>query len=355
MKQQTLRILVVAVLAVAAWRVLHNLIAPILWAGLIAMATWPLRQRLVGRHKLSFPPWSALLLTGAVVCVFVVPFAYVVARGWHEAPALLRLWTASKESGLPPPQWLADVPWAGAWLSQLWNERLAAPGELSAFVHSLAGEFDLARGRTLATMIAHDTMKFFFCIVVLFFLYLDGETLAAQIDVVVTRQLGPAGRRTLPLVVSSVRGAMNGLVLVGIGVGVLMTLACILAGVPHPAAIGLATGVLGMVPFDAMFVLVLVAVYITAVGKIATAVALLVLGSTAIFIADHFVRPKFMTAGTRLPLVLALLGIVGGLETFGVLGLFVGPTLLAIVVAIWRELAADEPGKQPVQRSSHGR
>ena len=347
MKQQTLRILVVTALVIGALWVLRNLITPVLWAGLIAISTWPLRRRLVGARGLRFTPAVALLLTTSVVCIIVLPLAYVVVRGWHEVPALLRLWISSQASGLPAPEWLAGVPWGGTWLSQQWNDRLGAPGELSAFVHSLAREFDFARGRSLATLIAHDTMKLFFCVVVLFFLYLDGETLAAQIDAVVHRQLGPAGQRTLPLIVSSVRGAVNGLVLVGIGIGLLMTLGCIVAEVPHPAAIGLATGVLGMVPFGAALVLVLVAVYLVSAGATTTAVVLGIVGATAIFTADHFVRPKFMSAGTRLPLVLALLGIVGGLETFGVLGLFLGPTLLAIVTAIWRGLAAEEPVGEP--------
>ena len=343
MRPQILRALVVLALVVAALHLLHNLITPILWAGLIAIATWPLHERMVRQQGTRLAPLrSALLLTAAVVCLFVVPFAYVVLRGWHEAPALVHLWTSSQESGLPAPAWVGGVPFVGTWLAQTWNGRLGDPGALSAFVHSLAGEFDLARGRTLAALVAHDAMKFFFCIVVLFFLYLDGAALAAQIGTVVSRQLGAAGRRTLPLVVRSVRGAVNGLVLVGVGVALLMTLACVVAGVPHPAAIGLATGVLGMVPFGAMLVLVLVVVYLLAVGATVSAVVLLVCGAAAIFVADHFVRPKFMSAGTRLPLVLALLGIVGGLETFGVLGLFLGPTLLAIVVAVWRELAATE-------------
>jgi len=87
---------------------------------------------------------------------------------------------------------------------------------------------------------------------------------------------------------------------------------------------------------------VLVVVYLLAVGSNASAIVLLVIGSATIFFADHFVRPKFMTSGTRLPLVLALLGVIGGLETFGVLGLFLGPTLMAMLVAIWRELSAPE-------------
>jgi len=340
MKQQVLRALVVLALAVAAVRVLHNLITPLLWAGLIAIATWPLQRRFVARFGERAKAWVALLLTVAVVCVFLMPFGYVVFRGWHEVPALLRLWTSSQESGLPQPAWLIDVPLVGQWLARLWNQWLADPGDLSAVVHSLTGHVDLAKGRTIAGLVARDATKFFFCIVVLFFLYLDGEALATQIDAVVSRQLGPSGSRALPVVVSSVRGAVNGLVLVAVGVAVLMTLACIVAGVPHPAAAGFAAGVLGMVPFGATLVLALVVVYLLAVGSTTSAVVLLALGAATIFVADHFVRPKFMTSGTRLPLVLALLGVIGGLETFGVLGLFLGPTLMAILVAIWRELSS---------------
>ena len=345
MKQQVLRALVVLALAVAAVHVLHNLITPVLWAGLIAIATWPLQRRALIRFGERAKTWIALLLTVAVVCVFLMPFGYVVFRGWHEVPALLRLWTSSQESGLPEPAWLVDVPLVGRWLSQLWSDWLADPGDLGAVLHSFTGQFDLARGRAIATLVARDATKFFFCVVVLFFLYLDGEALAVQIDAVVARQLGPAGRRALPVVASAVRGAVNGLVLVGIGVAVLMTLACIAAGVPHPAAIGFAAGVLGMVPFGATLVLVLVAVYLFAVGSTASAVVLLAFGSATIFFVDHFVRPKFMTSGTRLPLVLALLGVIGGLETFGVLGLFLGPTLMAMLVAIWRELSSANPAQ----------
>jgi predicted PurR-regulated permease PerM len=112
------------------------------------------------------------------------------------------------------------------------------------------------------------------------------------------------------------------------------------AGVPHPFAWGLATGLLGMVPFGAMLVTGGVVLYFIANAAPMTALWLGLVGATAIFFADHFVRPHFMSEGSKLPLVLALLGIVGGLQTFGILGLFLGPTLLAILVAVWQGLAA---------------
>ena len=125
--------------------------------------------------------------------------------------------------------------------------------------------------------------------------------------------------------------------------------ATLIAGVPHPFAWGLATGLLGVVPFGAMVVVAGVVLYFLANAATVTALWVAVVGATSIFIADHFVRPHFMAGASRLPLVLALLGIIGGLETFGLLGLFLGPTLLAVMVAVWHELAtpAGAAGSSP--------
>jgi predicted PurR-regulated permease PerM len=340
MKPQNVRTFAVVALAAMALFLLHRLIAPILWASVIAVATWPLHQRLDRAAGPRFDGASALLLTGAVVVFVGVPFTYLVLRGLRELPSLLHLWASSQQAGLPAPDWVAGLPKIGPWGARQWNDALGEPGALSGIVHSLLGKLDLATGRSLLADIARNAMAFFFCILVLICLYLDGDALAAQIDAVVGRQLGPAGQRTLALVVRSVRGAVNGLVLVGLGVGVLMTVAYAVADVPHAVALGLATGLFGMVPFGATVILAFVAFYLLAVGATTAAIALAVAGAVAIFVADHFVRPALMGAGSKLPMVLTLLGIVGGLETFGALGLFLGPTLLAVVAAVWRELAA---------------
>lgn len=340
MKPQNARTVAVVVLAAAAIFVLHRLVAPILWAAVIAVGTWPLHDRL---RRFAGGRWehlSAVLLTGAVVVFLGVPFTYLALRGRHEMPELLRLWTSSQQAGLPVPEWVAQLPGGGAWAVRQWNEAIGDPGALSDSVHSLLRRLNFATGRSLLAELTRHAMAFFFCVLVLFFLYFDGDAFAAQIDTIVARQFGPAGRRGLALVVRSVRGAVNGLVLVGLGVGVLMAIAYGIAGVPHAAAVGLVTGLFGIVPFGATVILALVVLYLFTIGSMATAIALAVFGLVAIFVADHFVRPVFMAAGSKLPLVLALLGIVGGLETFGLLGLFLGPTLLAVVVAVWRELAA---------------
>jgi predicted PurR-regulated permease PerM len=344
MKPQTVRTVAVVALASAAVFVLHRFITPILWASVIAVATWPLHQRVRRGAGSAHVDASALFLTGAVVLFLGLPLTYLAFRGRHEMPELLQLWAASQQTGLTAPAWVEGLPRVGPWAVRQWNETLGEPGALNGYVHALFGRLDFATGRSLVTDVARHATSFFVCILVLFFLYRDGDALAQQIDTVVGRQLGPAGRRMLVLVVGSVRGAVNGLVLVGLGVGALMAIAYAVAGVPHPAALGLATGLFGMVPFGAMVILVLVVLYLFSVGSMTAAMVLAVAGAVAIFVADHFVRPAFLAAGSKLPLVLALLGIVGGLETFGVLGLFLGPTLLAVVVAVWRDLAAEPAG-----------
>ncbi|MEO7056784.1 MAG: hypothetical protein ABI281_08285, partial [Caldimonas sp.] len=107
MKPQTARTVAVVILAAAALYLLHGLIAPIVWAGLIAVATWPLHDRLRRAVGARFELTSALLLTGAVVLFLVVPIVTFALRAWHETPALLHLWSSSQEAGLPAPAWLA--------------------------------------------------------------------------------------------------------------------------------------------------------------------------------------------------------------------------------------------------------
>ncbi len=342
MKQQTVRTAAVLALFAACAYLLRGLLAPIVWAGLVAVATWPLHERLRRRLGRRAESLSAVLLTGAVVLFLFVPLGYLFYRGLREIPALLHLWSSSEEAGLPAPAWIAIVPGAGDWARREWDATLGEPGALSGYLHSLVGELGFGTGRTLIAVAGHHAMGVFFCIVVLFFLYLGGDAFAAQIDAVLARHVGPAGARTRALAVQAVRGAVNGLVLVGAGVAVLMGIAYIVADVPHPAAWGLATGLLGMVPFGAMLVLSGVVIYLVAAGAMTTALWLGAFGAAAIFVADHFVRPHFMSGTVKLPLVLALLGIVGGLETFGIVGLFLGPTLLAVLVAVWRELAAED-------------
>jgi predicted PurR-regulated permease PerM len=134
-----------------------------------------------------------------------------------------------------------------------------------------------------------------------------------------------------------VRGTVNGLVLVGLVEGVLLGIAYLMAGLPHPVLLGLATAVLATVPFGAPLVFLGGSLALLVQGHTTAAIALVVFGSVLVFVADHFVRPVLIGNSTRLPFFWVLLSIFGGLESFGLIGLFLGPAIMSILMTMWRE------------------
>jgi predicted PurR-regulated permease PerM len=143
--------------------------------------------------------------------------------------------------------------------------------------------------------------------------------------------------------VAAVRATVNGLVLVGLAEGAGLGIAYVLAGLSHPLLLGFATGILAAVPFGAVLVYVAACLILVVQSRVTAAVLLFLFASIVVFVADHFVRPALIGMSTRLPFLWILLGIFGGLETFGLLGLFLGPAIIAVVLAIWREGAKPAP------------
>ena len=114
------------------------------------------------------------------------------------------------------------------------------------------------------------------------------------------------------------------------------------AGVPHAILFGAFTAVAAMIPFAAAIAIVLAALAVLAAGKTVAAIVILGAGFLTTFVADHFVRPSLIGGTTRLPFIWVLLGILGGVETFGLLGLFIGPAVMAALILLWREVAGEE-------------
>ena len=114
-------------------------------------------------------------------------------------------------------------------------------------------------------------------------------------------------------------------------------------GLPHWALLGAVTGVAAIIPFAAPVVYGVAGLYLFSVGNTVGAIVILISGSVIVFVADHFVRPFLIGGATRLPFLWVLLGILGGLESMGLLGLFVGPALMAAAIALWREWTSPPP------------
>ena len=189
----------------------------------------------------------------------------------------------------------------------------------------------------IGVLIAKRASFLIFTVLSIFFLLRDGAEIGRRCHILSVKMLGDPGEHLANLVVQAVRSTADGLVLVGLGEGVVLGAAYALAGLPHSILVGGLTGLLAMIPFGAPVIFSVAALYLLLTGNLAGALGVFAFGWVVLFVADHIIRPVLIGGGAKLPFLWVLLGIFGGLATFGLLGLFLGPALMAALVSLWRE------------------
>ncbi|MCR0982360.1 AI-2E family transporter [Roseomonas populi] len=309
------------------------------WAVILAVATWPLYCRARAARPAASRLVLPLLATVGMALVFLLPLGAAALELGEEARQALHWAQEAHLQGAPVPGWVAGLPLLGPQASAWWAQTLAAPQLGAGFLHRLSEGELIGLGRSFGGAVAHRAVLFGFTLLALFFLFRDGEALAAQVLRVAERLFGPGMERVGRQAIASVRGTVSGLVLVGLGEGVLLGIAYAVARVPHPLMFGALTAVAAMVPFAAPLVFGAAALLLVAEGSPGAAVGVLAFGTVVLFVADHAVRPALIGGATRLPFLWVLLGILGGVEAFGLLGLFVGPAVMAVLVLLWRDAA----------------
>jgi predicted PurR-regulated permease PerM len=319
-----------------AWTFLPSLA----WAVVIAVAIDPMHMRLRTRWP-SGRTWIAAVITLLVALVVLVPVAAGIAQAAREAHDVSVWMTQAQTNGLPLPEWVAKVPVGREALINWWQANLATPEGAVHQFHQLRAVADT---RLIGTNVLHRSVVFGFTLLTLFFLLRDREAIIAQMRRAGDRLFGPTGERVGEQALRSIRGTIDGLVLVGIGEGAVMTIVYIVLGVPHPLLLGAVTAVAAMIPFGAALVFAIAGALLIGMGSVAGAVAVMVIGLVVVGIADHFVRPVLIGGATRLPFLWVLIGILGGVETLGLLGLFIGPATMAVLVMLWREFL-EAPGQ----------
>src|SRR5919199_4697799 len=335
------RMALAAVLILLGLWTIRSFLPALVWACILAIATWPLYEKAQrrwppGRHNVLLPA----VFTAAIALVFVVPFALLAVQAGREAHSLLLWFYDMQRTGLPVPDWVAKLPFGSQQVATWWQHSLADPAGASELLGRLNRAELVAYTRQLGSQLLHRTILFFFTLLTLFFLFRDGARLTEQMLRASHRAFGPHGERIARQMVASVHGTLDGLVLVGIGEGVLLGIAYALTGVPHPTLLGALTAIAAMIPFGAPLVFGIAALLLLAQGSVAAAIAVLAFGMTVLAIADHVVRPILISGAIRLPFLWVLFGILGGVETWGLLGLFLGPAIMAALILLWREYVA---------------
>ncbi len=276
--------------------------------------------------------------------MFVVPLGLVgiqLAREAHAAAAWVR---NAQENGVEEPNALKRLPFGQAQVDEWWQQNLADAGGAKQLVQRTTRGNAVDVGRMVGAQVARRLTLFVFTLLTLFFLFREGEALTRQMRRAAARAFGPSGERLGQQIIASVHGTVDGLVLVGLGVGMVLGVVYAVAGVPHPTSFGALTAIAAIIPFGAPIVFACAALLLAAKGSVGWAIAVFATGVVVTFLADHFVRPALIGGATKLPFIWVLLGILGGVEVWGLIGLFLGPAIMAALIMLWREWAGEAPG-----------
>jgi predicted PurR-regulated permease PerM len=345
-------ILSVLLVGLGAWTI-HDFLPALAWAAILAIAFWPLYEKAErrfppGKHNVLLPG----LFTLGIGLLFGLPLAVVLFEAVREFHSVLDLYRQATTSGIPVPEFLSHLPFGSEAVTHWWQDNLAN----GAQTHGIAERVNKAKaaeiGRTVGAQLVHRVVLFFFALMTLFFLFKEGRDVVHQCLDASNKAFGAKGERVARQMIASVHGTVDGLVLVGLGEGFIMSVAYFFAGLPHPILFGALTAIGAMVPFAVTVVFLLVGAVLVAQGAVVAAILIVVGGSVMAFLADHLIRPVLIGGTTRLPFLWVLFGILGGVETWGLVGLFVGPALMAALVLLWREYTE---GRRPAGAASLAR
>jgi predicted PurR-regulated permease PerM len=341
--ERVIALTLLLVLLLGCVLVLRPFLPALLWAAILAVSTWPLYMRLEhvlgGRRSLA-----ALIMIVAVAAVLLVP---VTMLGLHltaaagEAEQTTREWLAS---GLPPlPGWLYRLPLVGPRIQDFWTRVANDQAALAAAVQPYIGDardWLIALGGDLLQGIVQVVIS----LLVAFFFYRDGRATVDMLSRIGTRLTGQRSGRLLHAAGNTINGVVQGVLGTSLVQAVLLGIGLHLAGVPAAILLGFVSFFLSLLPAALILVWLPAVIWLSSQGASTAAIFMAVWG---IFVGtlDNWLRPLLILKQSELPLILILLGVFGGALVFGLLGIFLGPVLLAVGQSLLREWgAAAAPG-----------
>lgn len=324
-------------LLVGCW-VLQGFIESLIWSVVLALATWPIYFRL---STLSLfqrnETWIALGLTLLIGAIILIPLAFGIGLLVQEIQNLNQLLSKAQHFGLPAPAWLETIPIVGEWAKKYWNNILGSAEAANASLQWFSTGSVIQHTNSLVSEFLLRFVNFVLILLVLFFIYQHGKGLGCNVLDSSRKLFGEKGYRYTVHALTALCSTVNGMLIIGLGKGLLMGPGFALAGLSNPILLGILTGFFAMIPFAAKLIFSACSIVLLADGNLVEGTGLFIYGITLTMIADNYVRPSLIGSAVKLPFIWTLLGIFGGMETLGLLGLFLGPALMAVLMSIWRD------------------
>ncbi len=331
-----LALVALTIVVLGAVKVLLPFATPILWALVLGTATWPAYRRLHewlgGRTNLA-----ALLMTIALTLTVLMPF---VALGFALAAEVgptvdrVRTWLEAEGTGLPDS--LSQIPMLEDALLRLKEAAATAEGRRELLMQG-AGLGPAAHLLTLGKNLLHTLLNAVITVFTLFFVYRDGKSLEREANALLDRIDVGRGAQILGSVRETVRAVFFGWLLTAAAQGIVAMLGYWIAGLSAPVLLGITTGLAAVIPFGVSLVWIPAVISLASEGLWWQAIFLSGWAILVVGLIDNVLRPLFISGPAKIPFILVFLGVLGGLATYGLLGLVLGPVFLAILLALLRQ------------------
>jgi predicted PurR-regulated permease PerM len=333
--------LLLGVLFILGYLVLGWFIAPAVWAAILAYVTWPAYVRL-RRFMRGHAMASALVMTLLLTTAFVLPLLWLIVLMQREfVLAYQAVSTYMADGPHRLPDFVLGLPWIGERLQDFLDQITTDPAALRAQLTSWARQWQGELGN-LVGGVGRNAVKLGFALLTVLFVYRDGESLLDQVRRVLQRFLGKRVDAYIVAIGNTTTAVLYGLVLTALAQGFLAGVGYWAAGVHAPVLFGAFTALIALMPFGTPFVWGSLGAWLLFTGNTLEGIGLLLWGTLVVSSVDNLIRPLVISSATQIPFLLVMFGVIGGLAAFGLIGMFIGPVIVAVLLAVWREWLEDQ-------------
>lgn len=320
-----------------SFNVLKYFIVPVIWAIIIAYMTWPIYtwvQKKCGTQRRNLGAICMLLI---ILLTIGLPIGFGIVILQREGQNLfLQIQQQIYAGHFTLPSFMLQLPFVGTEATRILSELNANPDLIFRNI-SVWLQNHLNYGRIVVGEITRNLVKLSFTLLSLFFFYRDGPSLLKQFHFALEKVIGSRIHHYMTTISDTTRAVVYGIGLTALVQAILAGLSYFVADVPNPLLLTLVTFVLALIPFGTPVSYGSVALWLLSQGHVVSAIAVLVWGVCIVSSSDNVIRPLVISGATQIPFLLIMFGVLGGITSFGLIGLFIGPVILAVLLAVWRE------------------
>jgi predicted PurR-regulated permease PerM len=341
--ERILLLALAAALGFGCLLILLPFLTAMVWAAILVFCTWPIYVRFINYVR---PTVAAFLITLAIAAIVLIPLIHLGLVAAKEARESQGWVHDAMINGLPPaPVFLLKIPLLGSILTDFWNNSADDLGGVGGDLQPVLGTLAHS-GFKLVFALTHGLVGIIVALFIAYFFFLSGPQIIARIRLLLVRIMNENRvEHLLGLIANTVRGVVFGILGTAAMQGVLYTIGFELAHAPQSLLLASFAGLVSIIPAGAIIVYVPLCLFMVVKGHAVAGILLGIYCFVVVGGADSIVRPWLIARGASLPYVLTLIGVLGGAIAFGALGIFLGPVLLALGLAVAEEFAGVPRGE----------